>query len=620
MTTSILEKNMACLNEVNPELANRLIGIEDDPYEIVKGNGGKRNLRYLGVQPPVLFYDPIDPEGQIKSYLDETAPLPSRFLVLLGLGLGYPALKLLRRKDELLKLIIVERDLSCLKKALEEENLTALIGHPAVRLIGGCEEDFLYVTLYKAVHPHYPGFKEMRFLPWPASVRIHQNYYAQVMRTFRQIVDTHVADRGNDPYDTLVAYEHFFANIQELLTHPGAGHVKDLFTDRPAVVVATGPSLKKNIHLLKGIEDRAVILSVDASLRILDRENIRPHLVTTVERPPGFNAYYQGLRHLDLTVFAAASFVHPSTLKAYTGPRIFFHRLYNFMKHLGFAEDAIHMGMSTANMAYEVARHMGCNPIVLVGNDLAYDSSGHTHAPGFILGEKQPVYQDFDQFDVPGNVEPWVKTCDGWFSCLKQYEKRIADHSGLLINATEGGARIRGSTIMTLQEAIDRYCQTDFQPRRTLLDHLATWKNPRTMLTLLQTINRFLEVDVAFIDICRKIRPPLAGILHEIEGAGERLPIALVKEIEATLPHVETVLNQIVETPLMQYFDEYLNSDLLPLLMEWQVISNRFSSPAWEKAYRIKLADNFFGGLGQLCLSLKTVLQQGVKALEATPA
>ena len=57
------------------------------------------------------------------------------------------------------------------------------------------------------------------------------------------------------------------------------------------------------------------------------------------------------------------------------------------MLNIGFKEDAITMGMSTANMAYEVARHMGCSPIILVGNDLAFDSTGNTHAPGFILGK-----------------------------------------------------------------------------------------------------------------------------------------------------------------------------------------------------------------------------------------
>ena len=107
----------------------------------------------------------------------------------------------------------------------------------------------------------------MKFLPWPASIRVSAGYYSGVVKALRQIADTYGSDRGNDPYDTLVGYEHFFANIGALTHHPGAGYVKDLFfKGRPAVVVATGPSLKKNVRLLKSIEDSAVIVSADASL------------------------------------------------------------------------------------------------------------------------------------------------------------------------------------------------------------------------------------------------------------------------------------------------------------------------------------------------------------------
>ena len=178
----------------------------------------------------------------------------------------------------------------------------------------------------------------------------------------------------------------------------------------------------------------------------------------------------KGLRHLDETVFAAIAVVHPSTLRAYTGPIIFFHRFNNLMINLGFKKYAITMGTSTANMGYEVARHMGCNPIVLIGNDLAYDASGNTHASGFILGEKQSLYADFDRLEVPGNIQPFVTTCHGWFTGLKQYEQRIAGWTGKLINATEGGARIRGSEVSTLKDAIASFCTETFYPREAFRD------------------------------------------------------------------------------------------------------------------------------------------------------
>jgi hypothetical protein len=535
---------------------------------------------------------------------------------LLGIGLGYTAELLLQSNIGIYKLFIIEQDLACLKTAMLSRDLSTILEDLRIKLIVGCDEHDLYVNLYDAVNPHFAGLKELQFLPWPASLSISERYYERVVATFRNVADTYGADRGNDPYDTLVAYEHFFTNIAELMSHPGAECIKDFFKDKPAIVVATGPSLKKNMHLLKEIENSALIISADASLRILNQHNIFPHMVTTVERPPGFDAYYQGLDHLDKTVFAAASFVHPSTLKAYTGPILFFHRLYNFMLNLGFEKDAITMGMSTANMAYEVARHMGCNPIILVGNDLAFDSTGNTHAPGFILGEKQPVYEEFDRLEVPGNIQPLVKTCDGWFACIKQYEKRISEWAGKLINATEGGARIRGSKISTLQEVIDEYCTHAFYPREALRDHMARWENSRQPAKLLHTVEQYIIITDKFIDLCRKLHPILRETLREIESS-QTLSEDLKEKLEQTIPQVETILNNMTNTEMVSYFEEYLYSDIYPLLLEWQVINTRFNDPAWASAYRIKLAENFFGGLGQLCISLREVLLDGQKRLSA---
>ncbi len=616
MNKRLFEKNIESLRKEYPDLAEKVIDCDDGLYRTVSTEKKEfLNLLYSGVERDLMFYDPQNPMRGVRQFLKETADKKSRFLILLGLGLGYTALEVLKKNKKLVKFIIIEKDIACLKKAMEATDLTCLIYHPAVKIIAGCEEQDLYITVNKAIKPYYPGLKEMKFLPWPASIELFGSYYDRAAKTFGDVADIHGAERGNDPYDTLVAYEHFFQNIKDLLEYPGASYVKGLFKDKPAVVVATGPSLKKNIHLLKEVENSAVIVSADASLRILHDHNIHPHLVTTIERPPGFDAYYIGLSNLDKTVFASVSFVHPSTLKAYEGPRLFFHRIYNFMGYLGFGEDVIPMGMSTANMAYEVARHMGCNPIVLVGNDLAYGASGNTHAPGFILGEQQPLYDDFDQFDVPGNVDTFVKTCEGWFACIKEYEKRVEGWDGVLINATEGGAKIRGSIVMPLKGVITQYCLSPFNPRKLLLDHLSKWKNPLSVSAMLSALDKFIEVNNHFLGISKKMHGLLDSTFKDIEAVGDTLPSYLAKHINESIPHIESVLNNVLRTDLMKYFDEYFYSDIFPLLMEWQVINERFKDPNWANAYRIKLAENFFGSMGQLCISLDTVLQEGKERL-----
>ena len=615
MTKGYYTENFRILEKRDPEMAAKIAASGTDGYEtILLESGGEPNLHFTGSRPGILLYDNPDPLKNVRDYLNAFPLGLSRLPVLLGFGLGYAAEELLRNRPGIIKMIVIEKDFACLKSAMQARNLTKLLEDDRLVLIAGCEEHDLYVTLYDAMGPYFPGLKEIQFLPWPASVSIAETYYDSVIKAFRTIADTYCADRGNDPYDTLVAYEQFFANIGHLMKHPGGETVVDFFKNRPAVVVATGPSLKKNIHLLKEIEDSAVIISADSSLRILHQHNIYPHMVTTVERPPGLGAHYEGLQNLDKTVFAAASFLHPSTIQAYTGPIMFFHRIYGFMIHLGFEKDVTYMGMSTAHMAYEVARHMGCNPIILVGNDLAYDAAGNTHAPGFILGERETSSDARGKVDVPGNVQPLVKTSQDWLAGIKQYEQRINGWPGKLINATEGGARIRGSEISTLREVIDRYCTQPFYPREALRSRRALWKNPRHPKDLLKTVKRFIAAADEFLAVCLKTRTSLDQILREIESQ-ETFSPELSQRITRTVSHVTSILDSIPQTDLMTYFGEYLYTDIFPLLMEWQVIDYRFADPTWAAAYRIKLAETFFGGMGQLCVSLKEVLLDGQRRL-----
>lgn len=573
------------------------------------------NLVYTGADPAVLFYDPDDPMEQAIQFVKKTAIYDARFIILLGFGLGYPALELLRQNHRLKKIIIIEKDPACLKHAMKVIDLEKVIDNPQISLIVGCPESDLYMSFHQAVNPNFIALKDARILPWPASLHIARTYYSHAMKAISDVTDVWLAGRGNDPYDTLVAYEQFFLNIETYFNSPGAKYVKGFFKEKPAIIVATGPSLKKSLHLLKEAENSAVIVSADASFRILHNGGIYPHFTTTVERTPGPAMFYEGLDDLEKTVLAVISFAHPSTLAAFKGPKLLFHRIYNFMKKLDLSEDSIQMGLSTANMGYEVARHMGCNPIILVGNDLAFDSTGNTHAPGFMHGERQDTFQDMDRFDVPGNYEATVTTCHDWFKCIKEYEKRIADWEGTLINATAGGAKIQGSIVMPLKEVLNTYCATPFYPRDMIRQSFSLYQSQHSSTAMLSQISEFIGHADWGIDMSKKMLAVLRSIVSEIGASGAKFPSLLSKDIQAVLSHTNSVLDNLDGTYLIGIFSEYFCTEIIPLLMEWQVINYRFNDPMWADAYRLKLAEDFFGAMGQLCVSLKEVLLDGQKRL-----
>jgi len=615
MSTYFLENNLGLLELHHPDLAERISRAEDDHRYILEPSEekGRPNLLDQGGSPPLAFYHPRRPGAHVRSGLESFKKRRSTLVVLMGVGLGYHALELVKEES------LVRLNPSIFRTLMNAVDFSSVLSDERVRILAGCPEDGLFVALSSALAPHFAGLKCLTFLPLAAALQAAGPYYETCRKTLKEIGDTFIIGHaGNDPYDSLAAYEHFIANIEPCLTRPGGRYLKGLFPKRPAIVVATGPSLRKSIHLLKDLEDKAVIVSADASLRILHSHGIHPHVTATTERTPGFDKWFIGLKDLDKTVLAAVSFTHPSTLEAYNGPVVFFQRHYAFTSSLGFLEDAIDMGPSTANMAYAVARNMGCDPIILVGNDLAFDEDGSTHSPGFLYGQKQPIYDDLERIQAPGNYAPRVTTCQMWLNCLKHYEKSIAGWDGTLINATAGGARIPGSVVMPLSEALTTYCRDDFYPRTTLLGFISAWEAPSGRPgPMREALRENLDSLDQFIHRFKRMRSALQAILDDIynETASGRISAPQERRLRESIPLISEALNALLNSSLYSVFNEFYVSLVLPLLLEWQVTSHRFSSTAWEYAYRVKLAHEFFGKVGQVSISLRHVLCEGQKAL-----
>ncbi|QIB27503.1 motility associated factor glycosyltransferase family protein [Caloranaerobacter azorensis] len=110
-------------------------------------------------------------------------------------------------------------------------------------------------------------------------------------------------------------------------------------------------------------------------------------------------------------------------------------------------------------MSLSLADYMGCNPIILIGQDLAY-TDGKIHAQNSTYefdGNNENLGKDLIEIeDIYGNK---VYTSKVWLSFLRWFELYIRENPEKeYIDATEGGAKIKGTNIMTLNEAIEKYC------------------------------------------------------------------------------------------------------------------------------------------------------------------
>jgi hypothetical protein len=228
-----------------------------------------------------------------------------------------------------------------------------------------------------------------------------------------------------------------------------------------AVIVATGPSLAKQLPLLKEMAPYVTIISVDASLPILAKHGIKPDIVTSIERVELTAKFFENTpdEFQEDIVFVCASLQHEKVLKSIKrGHKIIVMRPFRYSRFFEMDEYGyVGIGMSSANMAQELAYLMGFSSCVLIGQDLAYAKDGKSHSAGHTFGEDEVKHRDDDEYIEAYGGNDTIKTNKIWKMFLNFFEKTTYDAKSKMktINATEGGARIHGTIEMSFKDVYD---------------------------------------------------------------------------------------------------------------------------------------------------------------------
>ncbi|EHT8301253.1 motility associated factor glycosyltransferase family protein, partial [Campylobacter jejuni] len=264
-----------------------------------------------------------------------------------------------------------------------------------------------------------------------------------------------IVSYGNDPLDALQGIEQFVYNLPQMITHPS---YKELLSKRKgisdtAIIVSTGPSLTKQLPLLKKYANKATIFCADSSYPILAKHGIKPDYVLSLERIPLTSEFFNndfGEFDKDI-VFVCAGVVHPKTIEYLKNKtfiitqKILAFPYYINLKNFCYAA----VGFSVAHMAYEFATHLNYKNIIFIGQDLAYAKDGFSHTKDYSNLDKHEGHfrRDKGKFQClayGGNGK--VESSEIWtmfrFSLQNTISKNIVSTT---YNCTEGGARIEGT-------------------------------------------------------------------------------------------------------------------------------------------------------------------------------
>ncbi|EJE0588301.1 motility associated factor glycosyltransferase family protein, partial [Campylobacter jejuni] len=275
-----------------------------------------------------------------------------------------------------------------------------------------------------------------------------------------QTIKNHNLMHGNDPKDALQGIEQFVYNLPQMITHPS---YKELLSKRKgisdtAIIVSTGPSLTKQLPLLKKYANKATIFCADSSYPILAKHGIKPDYVCMLERDEIVaECFNNDFGEFDKDIlFIVKSVTHPHTIKYLQKNNRAFILVSTYASFIQYLKldyfGYFNMGFSVAHMNFLLTIHLKYKNIILIGQDLAYAKDGQTHSQGFIHANLHngDYERDLDKFSTTaygGNGK--VQSSEIWTLFRHNFEKDIVNikmnYHITTYNCTEGGARIEGT-------------------------------------------------------------------------------------------------------------------------------------------------------------------------------
>lgn len=458
------EPNLARLRRRHPALAALVAAADASGIERVAGPGGAATLAERGCRLASAY----DPAGEGARQAQALAAEPVDLLVAIGFGLGHH-LEAFRARRPSARLLVHEPSPARLRAALALRGDLPWLADPDVAFAADLDDlARAFAGLYVAglqvrvfVHPALQALD-------PARARAALARVADAKRSADMVAGTRVA-----MMETWAALA--VENLPHLVATPSASVLFDAFRGVPAVVAAAGPSLDRQLETLRRERHRVLLVAIGQALPALRRAGVEPDLVHVVESKDVSQQLLRegGSEALHLVVPPS---VHPRLFELPVQARFVGYPQPNglacWLAAAGGERQWLPGGATVAQSAVHLAARLGANPILLVGQDLAF-TGGRVYASGSAydmvsfreLGDGRYAFTGLAEKKALLGIEPpsaaasdellWV---DGWeggrvptsrsYAAFLEHYRAIgawwAEHGVRIVNCTEGGARIPG--------------------------------------------------------------------------------------------------------------------------------------------------------------------------------
>ncbi|EMX9386112.1 motility associated factor glycosyltransferase family protein, partial [Campylobacter jejuni] len=369
-----------------------------------------------------------------------------------------------------------------------------------------------------------------------------------------------IVSHGNDPLDALQGIEQFVYNLPQMITHPS---YKELLSKRKgisdtAIIVSTGPSLTKQLPLLKKYANKATIFCADSSYPILAKHGIKPDYVLSLERIPLTSEFFNndfGEFDKDI-VFIVKSVTHPHTIKYLQKNNRAFILVSTYASFIQYLKldyfGYFNMGFSVAHMACYLSLHLNHKNIIFIGQDLAYAKDGFSHTKDYKNLDKHEGHfqRDKGKFQClayGGNGK--VESSEIWTTFRLIFENDINYFQKLFnittYNCTEGGARIEGTIEKPFLWACENLLDKDLNKPFEKLEPLSLNKQNEFLLKayykVYQSIKHCRDFNDNFIKVYDKIKNSFMSLQNSQKN--EIFIQEIIQDIDKTKTQIDELYN-----------------------------------------------------------------------------
>ncbi|BEK22991.1 motility associated factor glycosyltransferase family protein [Campylobacter jejuni] len=476
----LFNKNIEALGNIL--LKESLKEIKSSKFELILGKDNLDiNLKDTsiknngGYNENLLYQDPIkELQTMLNTYNDKYLLYPVLYFYGFGNGILFKAL--LQNKNHQ-HIVVFEKDIEIIWVMFHILDFSNELQNSRLMVL---ENDKLQTQDYTELCSSKPFFQFSRIYFLELMSHYYERFHEDVLELNKKLVQyfkDSIISHGNDPKDALQGIEQFVYNLPQMITHPS---YKELLSKRKgisdtAIIVSTGPSLTKQLPLLKKYASKATIFCADSSYPILAKHGIKPDYVCMLERTEITAEFFNhdfGEFDKDI-IFICAGVVHPKAIEYLKGrnlvitQKVLAFPYYINLKDFSYAA----VGFSVAHTLSYLATYLSHKNIIFIGQDLAYAENGNSHPDDYqnSANYESQMYEHILTTAYGGNGK--VETHSIWLLFKNWFENEMIPNTRKMgittYNCTEGGARIEGTIekpfLWACENLLDKYLNKPFE-------------------------------------------------------------------------------------------------------------------------------------------------------------